>query len=81
MEALQSGLPIMISDQTPWVDLEKYMCGYSLPLKQSLWVKAIETGSNLSPSELIKMRNSTSLYLNDKLDMEADKKSYLNLFS
>lgn len=81
VEALQVGLPILISDQTPWVDLEKYACGYSLSLEMDLWVEALEKCANLSSAELVKMREATTLYINDKLDMEADKKSYLKLFS
>lgn len=34
-EALATGLPVLISDQTPWKDLEKNKAGWSLPLDDS----------------------------------------------
>lgn len=32
LESLSSGCPVLISDQTPWRDLENYGCGWALPL-------------------------------------------------
>ncbi|MET0244342.1 MAG: glycosyltransferase, partial [Flavitalea sp.] len=34
-EALRAGKPVIISDQTPWLDLEKSKAGWSLPLDGS----------------------------------------------
>ena len=42
-EALRAGVPILLSDQTPWLDLEKKGVGWSLPLNTpSGFVQAIE---------------------------------------
>lgn len=32
IEALASGCPVIISDQTPWHNLKKYQCGWDVPL-------------------------------------------------
>jgi glycosyltransferase involved in cell wall biosynthesis len=32
LESLSAGCPVLISDQTPWCDLEKNGCGWNLPL-------------------------------------------------
>ena len=42
-EALSSGVPALISDQTPWRQLEAAKAGWDLPLAQSdRWVAAID---------------------------------------
>ena len=42
-EALRAGTPALISDQTPWRDLEEYAVGWSLPLAiPSSFVRVIE---------------------------------------
>jgi glycosyltransferase involved in cell wall biosynthesis len=33
-DALEAGLPVMLSDQTPWLNLEDQEAGWSLPLSQ-----------------------------------------------
>jgi glycosyltransferase involved in cell wall biosynthesis len=33
VEALQAGLPVIISDRTPWTGLDREGCGWSLPLE------------------------------------------------
>lgn len=35
VEALLNGKPLVISDQTPWINLEKYNVGWELPLQNS----------------------------------------------
>jgi glycosyltransferase involved in cell wall biosynthesis len=34
-EALLAGCPVLISDQTPWRDLEKYGAGWAIPLRET----------------------------------------------
>ena len=34
LEALSAGLPVIISDQTPWRDLASKQTGWDLPLEQ-----------------------------------------------
>ena len=47
-EALSAGCPVLISDQTPWHDLEEKKAGWDLPLNdESLWKDKL--------NELIKM--------------------------
>ena len=43
-EALSTGVPVLISDQTPWRDLAAASAGWDLPLADmDRWVEAIET--------------------------------------
>jgi glycosyltransferase involved in cell wall biosynthesis len=44
VEAMQAGLPVIISDRTPWLELEQRGVGWSLPLGNPLpFARAIET--------------------------------------
>jgi glycosyltransferase involved in cell wall biosynthesis len=51
-EALGAGLPALISDQTPWVDLGKHKAGWSLALDDTQgFVKAIEHFAGLDAEQ------------------------------
>jgi glycosyltransferase involved in cell wall biosynthesis len=46
-EALQAGIPVLLSDKTPWLNLEQKDVGWSLPLNTpSAFVQAIEDAAN-----------------------------------
>jgi glycosyltransferase involved in cell wall biosynthesis len=48
IEALAAGCPLLISDRTPWVDLERKQIGWDIPLeKPNEWIKAINGCINL----------------------------------
>jgi glycosyltransferase involved in cell wall biosynthesis len=42
VEALQAGLPVVVSDKTPWRDLEQVGSGWDLPHDSSVWVRVLE---------------------------------------
>jgi len=43
LESLQAGIPVLISDQTPWRDLEAQGIGWDLELSDSgRWLQALE---------------------------------------
>lgn len=43
IEALAAGCPLLISDRTPWIDLEEKKIGWDLPLENSeKWVEKVE---------------------------------------
>ena len=51
-EALSAGCPCVISDQTPWQDLEENSAGKVLPLDDnSRFVQAIEIYANMTEQE------------------------------
>lgn len=51
-EALSSGLPVLISDRTPWVDVEKYKVGWCPSLDNiSIFVSIIEDVSGWSAAQ------------------------------
>ena len=43
LESWQAGIPVLISDQTPWRDLEQKGLGWDLPLRQlDRWLQAVD---------------------------------------
>jgi glycosyltransferase involved in cell wall biosynthesis len=44
LEALVSGRPVLVSDRTPWRDLQRHQAGWTLPLDDpEAWHRAIQT--------------------------------------
>jgi glycosyltransferase involved in cell wall biosynthesis len=51
-EALSAGVPVLISDRTPWTGLEAAGAGWNLPLEAPLeFARAIEAASRLLPAQ------------------------------
>jgi glycosyltransferase involved in cell wall biosynthesis len=52
LESLQAGIPVLISDQTPWRDLQSQRVGWDLPLEDlSAWAAALEQLSHQALAE------------------------------
>ena len=52
LESLQAGIPLLISDQTPWRDLQSQRVGWDLPLEDlSAWAAALEQLSHQALAE------------------------------
>ena len=42
-ESFSCGVPVLISDKTPWLNLEEKNIGYDLTIDEGLWTKTIES--------------------------------------
>lgn len=81
VESLSCGCPAIISDQTPWNDLQEHGAGYALPLSNpQAFVQAIETMASMDESEFSKMRNRAVLYTQRKINVDAILQQYKSLF-
>lgn len=77
-EALCAGLPVLISDQTPWRDLEAQGIGWDLPLDdKAAFVKAIEQAHAMSAEEYAEFRERVLAWAKQKFEnpeaIEANK--------
>ena len=43
-ESLSAGIPVMISDKTPWRELEVQQAGWDVPLEESIWTDVLAQG-------------------------------------
>lgn len=80
-EALVSGCIPIISDQTPWNDMNEYGAGWALPLaSDDRYKKAIQDVVDMDEDAIQTKRKNIKLYLTNKLKLNELKASYLNVF-
>ncbi|MBL7902146.1 MAG: glycosyltransferase family 4 protein [Bacteroidia bacterium] len=81
VESLSCGCPVLISDQTPWTDLQEHGAGYALPLSNpQAFVEAIETLASMDEIEFSHMRNKAVEYTQRKINVDAILQQYKSLF-
>lgn len=81
-EALSAGTPVLISDQTPWRDLESAGVGWDLPLDdEAAFVKCIEQCAHILPVGYDTWRKQVVSYAHTKLAaneiLEANRRLFL----
>ncbi len=82
VESLLSGCPAIISDQTPWSDLEKNNAGYSIPLNsKEKFLQAIVAMAKLNQEEFSQKSNAANSYISNKIEVEKSINLYKNLFN
>lgn len=81
VETLQHARPVILSDQTPWRNLQKENVGFDISLHdKTKFIEAINILVNLSQSEFDAMSKTCISYINHQLNIEKIKTQYLELF-
>jgi glycosyltransferase involved in cell wall biosynthesis len=81
-EALLSGRPVLISDQTPWQDLQKAGIGWELSLEDSRsFIKAIETAASWDQDNFNAYAESSWKYARKFNENPTLQKQYTDLFN
>lgn len=81
VEALQHARPVLLSDQTPWRNLQKENVGFDIALSnKTKFVDAIKFMSVLNQSEFDVISKTCISYINHQLNIEKIKTQYLELF-
>jgi glycosyltransferase involved in cell wall biosynthesis len=80
-EALSAGCPSIISDQTPWGDLEKNGAGFVYPVdnKQS-FINAVESYANLNKEQFYNCSNKALAYAFNNSNNKVEKTGYRKIF-
>ncbi|MGB0402644.1 MAG: glycosyltransferase, partial [Salibacteraceae bacterium] len=82
LEALNSSLPILLSDNTPWLKLEEKEIGYSISLSQKKeWVNTLQAITGMNEKEYSILRQKAWSFGQEKLKQEDLLKEYIQLFS
>jgi glycosyltransferase involved in cell wall biosynthesis len=82
LEAFCAGLPVLISDQTPWRSLKKKEVGSDIPLNNKKnWESELNALVDMSQKDLSITREKVLQYAREKTDQLDLKKAYLGLFS
>jgi glycosyltransferase involved in cell wall biosynthesis len=81
-EALAVGTPVLISDRTPWRDLETSGCGWVGPLENSaFFTDCIEKLYNNEPKKLNEIRQCAIYYTKNYKKEDKMRKKYIDLFN
>ncbi|WP_127128454.1 glycosyltransferase family 4 protein [Pseudoflavitalea rhizosphaerae] len=81
-EALKGGLPVLISDQTPWRDLTPAMAGWDIPLaNKKKWSEAIQRTVDLNQDEYRQWSDGAWQFVNSYVQKTDLKAAYNKLFS
>lgn len=80
-EALMSNCIPIISDQTPWNDLNNFRAGWAIPLNNEEWfTKALQEVVDMDEDSIQSYRNSIKDYIEKKLCISSLKEEYLCVF-
>ena len=68
-ESLISGTPVLISDKTPWKNLEEEGAGWDIPIEnENLFIEKIEEMCKIESEEYLEMRKKVKKYAKKKLE-------------
>jgi glycosyltransferase involved in cell wall biosynthesis len=81
IEALSSGLPCIISNKTPWNQLEDSGAGYNLENETGNYLPAIQHFLELDQNEFNVARKSALEYSQKRVNLEEIRNSYFKLLS
>ncbi|MFN3916788.1 MAG: glycosyltransferase family 4 protein [Flavobacteriales bacterium] len=81
VEALAHGKPCIISDKTPWNDIQDFEAGFAISLdKEDSFVKALQGWSDLNEEQYKKLCLCTQAYFDIKFNPSVLIEQYLKLF-
>ncbi len=81
IEALSHGCPVIISDRTPWNDLEEQGAGWVIPLEdENRWQQVLKEASDIDPERYSEMSANAVAYVKRKFDLNQLREQYLELF-
>ena len=81
VEALSEGCPVIISDQTPWKQLEESKAGAELELEIDLFVDKLNYFKNLSNEEWVEHRVGALDYFKKNIDLDIFRDKYFQMFN
>ena len=81
-EALSAGCPVVISDQTPWSELEKSGVGYICSLKdENKFINAINAYVKLNQGEFNEISNKVLNYIIKNAENKVENNGYKKIFN
>lgn len=82
VESLMCGCPVIISDQTPWKDLEENKAGYAIDLgNRAAFTKAINSALQMDQAEFSHWSSSANKYISRRINLKKITDEYKNLFN
>jgi glycosyltransferase involved in cell wall biosynthesis len=82
VESLLCGCPVIISDQTPWNDLENHNAGYAISLdNKQKFTQAILAYAKMDQQKFSEASRLAVKYISNKIDLEQIVDQYKKLFN
>lgn len=82
VEAMMAGCVPVISDNTPWNEINQYSCGYAISLEdKDRYTTVIETLVQMSESEFQFKSKKAYKFVIESLNLESVKEVYLSTFT
>ena len=80
-ESLSAGIPVLISDQTPWRHLAQQQAGWDLPLVETIWTKTMDDCVAMTDEVYQRWSKQAVEVPNAYVKDNKFEQSYLSLFS
>lgn len=81
LEALSVGVPVLISDQTPWSDVQEFGAGWSCPVESEACLShRLREAAELGSKELERMSDAAQRYIDEVASQEAAVNSNREMF-
>ncbi|GAA4458866.1 hypothetical protein GCM10023189_31790 [Nibrella saemangeumensis] len=80
-EALSAGLPVLLSDQTPWRNLESRQAGWDLPLQAQSWTETLKNCIAMGSEQYLAWSEQAEQVAREYVREEAFEEKYRALFS
>ena len=80
-EAFMSGLPVITTNQTPWLNLQEIGCGWTIAPDINELVKALEEATKMTPAELRSMGQIGRNWMIDKYTWKNFRKNLMSIYS
>ena len=81
IEAMLSGLPVIISDQTPWNGVNEGKAGYAIALDKELeFLDAIESYAKMDKTSYADVKERVILFVDNALKLEELQKKYSYMY-
>lgn len=81
LEALSAGCPLIISNRTPWLDLDKKKVGWSLPLEGDMWANIIQKCVDMDANEYELLSKNASKFVEVWVSENKIENDTLKLFN
>ena len=80
-EALSIGVPVLISDKTPWKNLESNFAGIDINLNnEKQYIEKLNMYASMDYHEIIKWKEGAKIFAHQMIDIDTLKNEYLKMF-
>ena len=80
VEAWANGCPVLISDRTPWRELEAKGIGWDWPLERATWLRGLEAALNVDTMEWQRLSDNARSFFDAEVRNPEIEEANLNLF-